>query len=157
MSYRHAYHAGNFADVHKHVAVTAILLHLRKKEKPFVVIDTHAGRGLYDLCGTEASKTAEAADGIGRLAGYAAQTTAVTEYLEIVRVAGGQYPGSPLIAANLLREKDRLVAVEQQPEEFASLRTSLGNFPSARRRIRPAWRSAASAGTPWTGSHRSGV
>jgi 23S rRNA (adenine2030-N6)-methyltransferase len=133
MNYRHAYHAGNFADVHKHVALTAILLHLRKKAKPFVVIDTHAGRGVYDVSSTEAMKTGEAADGIARLAAHAAQTTALAAYLEIVRVAGiGQYPGSPLIAAKLLREQDRLVAVEQQPEEFASLRDCLDAIPNAR-------------------------
>src|SRR5215470_8165525 len=64
MNYRHAYHAGNFADVHKHEALVCILQHLAKKERPFAVIDTHAGRALYDLEGIEAKKTAEAADGI---------------------------------------------------------------------------------------------
>jgi 23S rRNA (adenine2030-N6)-methyltransferase len=133
MNYRHAYHAGNFADVHKHVALTAILLHLSRKEKPFAVIDTHAGRGLYDLAGVEAAKTAEAADGIGKLAGCVPQSPTLASYLEIVRGFGEQrYPGSAVIAAELLRPQDRLVAIEQQPDEFASLRTTLSPFPNAR-------------------------
>ena len=132
MNYRHAYHAGNFADVHKHVALTSILLHLRKKEKPFVVIDTHAGRGEYDTGGMEAAKTAEAAGGIGRLEGYAAHSAALAAYLEIVRREGAaKYPGSPSIAAHLLRKQDRLVAIERQPEEFALLRASLDLIPNA--------------------------
>jgi 23S rRNA (adenine2030-N6)-methyltransferase len=133
MNYRHAYHAGNFADVHKHVALTAILSHLRRKKKPFVVIDTHAGRGLYDLSGVEAAKTAEAADGIGRLEGYAPQNAALQAYLEIVRsFRAQQYPGSPLIAAQLLRPQDRLVAIEKQLDEIAALRAALAPFPTAR-------------------------
>ncbi len=67
MNYRHAFHAGNFADVVKHLALVAILLHLRKKQAPFAVIDTHAGRGSYDLAGDEAARTGEAANGIGPL------------------------------------------------------------------------------------------
>jgi len=69
MNYRHSYHAGNFADVVKHLALTAILLHLKKKGTPFAVIDTHAGRGLYDLSGGEAQRTGEARDGIARTGG----------------------------------------------------------------------------------------
>lgn len=133
MNYRHAYHAGNFADVHKHVALTSILLHLRRKEKPFAVIDTHAGSGLYDLAGTEPMKTAEAADGIGKLHGFIPQSAALSTYLQIVRGFGAQtYPGSPLIAAKLLRPRDRLVAIEQQTEEFAALRLALAAYPNAR-------------------------
>lgn len=132
MNYRHAYHAGNFADVHKHVALTSILLHMQKKDKPFVVIDTHAGRGEYDTGGMEAARTGEAASGIGRLEGHSAHNAALAAYLEIVRRLGaGKYPGSPLIAAHLLRRQDRLVAIERQPEEFVPLRASLDSFPNA--------------------------
>ena len=81
MNYRHAYHAGNFADVVKHVALVAVLEHLKKKEKPFRVIDTHAGRGIYDLQGDEAARTGEAGEGIAKLRALGA------EY-EIVRLAG---------------------------------------------------------------------
>lgn len=133
MNYRHAYHAGNFADVVKHVALTAVLLHLRRKQKPFAVFDTHAGRGLYDLASMEAGKTGEAASGIDRLAPLPAGTDALGTYLGIVRGAGGTtYPGSPLIAAHLLRPQDRLVAIEKHPEEFAVLRAALSPFAKAR-------------------------
>jgi 23S rRNA (adenine2030-N6)-methyltransferase len=133
MNYRHTFHAGNFADVHKHVALTAILLHLRRKQKPFVVIDTHAGRGLYDLRGAEALKTLEAARGISALAGYSSDAPTLATYLEIARGAGEQkYPGSPIIAAKLLRKGDRLVAIEQQAEEFATLCMALRQYSNAR-------------------------
>lgn len=133
MNYRHAYHAGNFADVHKHVALVAALLHLRKKETPFAVIDTHAGRGLYDIASEAASRTGEAAQGIARLAGFAPKEPVLRTYLEIAGSFGaGCYPGSPLIASKLLREQDRLVAVEKHPEEFAALRRSLAPFHRAK-------------------------
>jgi len=109
MNYRHAYHAGNFADVLKHAALVSVILHLRKKDSPFAVIDTHGGRGLYDLGGAEARKTAEAADGILRLSHRDALPGVLASYCELVRGFGeGVYPGSPLIAARLLRKKDRL-------------------------------------------------
>jgi 23S rRNA (adenine2030-N6)-methyltransferase len=133
MNYRHAYHAGNFADVHKHVALVAALLHLRKKETPFAVIDTHAGHGLYDIAGEAANRTGEAAQGIAMLAGFAPREPVLRTYLEIVGSFGaGCYPGSPLIAAKLLRERDRLVAIEKHPEEFAALRRSLAPFVRAK-------------------------
>jgi 23S rRNA (adenine2030-N6)-methyltransferase len=130
MNYRHAYHAGNFADIVKHLALTAILLHLRKKEAPFAVIDSHAGRGIYDLAGEKAGRTSEAANGIGRLGGASADG-ALGEYL---RIAGGgaTYPGSPLIAAALLRPQDRLVAIEKHPEEAAALKAALARTRNAR-------------------------
>jgi 23S rRNA (adenine2030-N6)-methyltransferase len=122
MNYRHAYHAGNFADVLKHAALVAILLHLRKKETPFAVIDTHTGRGLYDIGGAEAKKTGEAEGGILRLMREPALPGALAPYCDLVRGFGpGVYPGSPLVAARLLREKDRLVAIEKHPDEFAVL------------------------------------
>jgi 23S rRNA (adenine2030-N6)-methyltransferase len=133
MNYRHAYHAGNFADVHKHVALVAVLSHLRKKETPFAVIDTHAGRGLYDIASEAASRTGEAAQGIARLAGFAPQEPVLQTYLEIARSFGaGCYPGSPLIASKVLRERDRLVAIEKHPDEFAALKASLAPFHRAK-------------------------
>jgi 23S rRNA (adenine2030-N6)-methyltransferase len=130
MNYRHAYHAGNFADVVKHLALTAILRHLRKKAAPFAVIDTHAGRGTYDLADERAARTGEAANGIGKLGGMQADG-ALGDYL---RIAGGgvHYPGSPLIAAALLRPQDRLVAIEKHPDEFAALKAALANARNAR-------------------------
>ncbi|MEI9888851.1 MAG: 23S rRNA (adenine(2030)-N(6))-methyltransferase RlmJ [Rhizomicrobium sp.] len=130
MNYRHAYHAGNFADVVKHLALVGVLLHLRKKETPFAVIDSHAGRGRYDLGAEEALRTGEAGNGIGRLAGLQAAGGALGEYL---RLAGGgeTYPGSPLIAASLLRPQDRLVAIEKHPDEAALLKAALVRFRNA--------------------------
>ncbi len=133
MNYRHAYHAGNFADVVKHVALVAILLHLKKKDTAFAVIDTHAGRGLYDLKSDEAARTGEAVGGIDRLAAVDHAPAALGAYLELVRSFGPHhYPGSPLIAARLLRPADRLVAIEKHPEETAALVQSLGQFRKAR-------------------------
>jgi len=133
MNYRHGYHAGNFADVVKHVALVAILEHLKKKETGFSVIDSHAGRGLYDLAGDQASRTGEAQAGIARLQDLCGQMPEVlSTYLSLVKDSGvGAYPGSPLIAANLLRAQDRLIAIEKHPEEFAALKQTLAPFRDA--------------------------
>jgi len=121
MNYRHGYHAGNFADVVKHVALVAILTHLKKKDAPFAVIDTHGGRGAYDLAGEQARKTGEAANGIGRLRDLSAPLPpALAAYLAVT-AQGAAYPGSPLIAVRLMRPRDRLVAIEKHPEEAALL------------------------------------
>jgi 23S rRNA (adenine2030-N6)-methyltransferase len=133
MNYRHAYHAGNFADLVKHLALVAILQYLKKKPAPFAMIDTHAGRGLYDLNGEEAVRTGEAAAGISRILDLSGGPEVLTLYLDIVRGFGaGRYPGSPLIAAKLLREQDRLVAVERHPQDFAALAAMLAPFRRAR-------------------------
>jgi 23S rRNA (adenine2030-N6)-methyltransferase len=127
MNYRHGYHAGNFADVVKHLALVAILLHLRKKDTAFSVVDSHAGRGAYDLNGAEAGKTGEAQGGIARLADVSGEMPeALSTYLSLTRE--GDYPGSPLIAAKLLRSQDRLVAIEKHPEEFAALEKVLAPY-----------------------------
>jgi len=135
VNYRHAYHAGNFADIVKHVALVSILLHLRKKEKPFRVIDTHAGRGIYDLSGDAARRTGEAAEGIARLSdlGGASLPPALAAYLDIVRNTGPErYPGSPLLAAQLLRPQDKLIAIEKHPDEEAALATALAPYKNAK-------------------------
>ena len=133
MNYRHAYHAGNFADVLKHAALVAVIQHLKKKDTPFAVIDTHGGRGIYELGGAEAEKTGEAKAGIVRLLDESALPGVLASYADIVRSAGeGEYPGSPLITAKLLRPKDRLVAVEKHPEEHAVLASVLAPFSRAR-------------------------
>lgn len=132
MNYRHTFHAGNFGDVHKHVALVCVLLHLRKKEKPFVVIDTHAGRGSYDLSGPEAQRTGESATGIDAIRGLRPKSDALKTYLEIVRGFGeNMHPGSPLIAVKLLRSKDRLIAIEKHADEFAALARLLNAYPRA--------------------------
>ena len=130
MNYRHAFHAGNFADVVKHLALVCVLLHLRKKESGFAAIDTHAGRGLYDLRSEAAERTGEAAKGIGRILGLldggSNPPAALRHYLEVVKQAGaGFYPGSPLVTAYLLRPQDRLVAIEKLEEDAAALKMAL--------------------------------
>jgi 23S rRNA (adenine2030-N6)-methyltransferase len=133
MNYRHAYHAGNFADVLKHAALVSVLTLLSKKQTPFAVIDTHGGRGLYDLMGEQAEKTGEAKDGIVRLLHASELPGVLARYVEIVRNFGdGRYPGSPLIAAKLLRAKDRLVAIEKHPEDCAALAAALAPVAHAR-------------------------
>jgi 23S rRNA (adenine2030-N6)-methyltransferase len=125
MNYRHAYHAGNFADVVKHIILTRIVLYLQRKEQAFRVIDTHAGIGRYDLTGVEAGKTGEWQNGVGRLLDAkidAKVAELVQPYLDIVRAenADGEmrhYPGSPLIVRHLLRRQDRLSALELHPED----------------------------------------
>jgi 23S rRNA (adenine2030-N6)-methyltransferase len=135
MNYRHAFHAGNFADVVKHLALVAILLHLRRKDGAFAVIDTHAGRGLYDLRSEAALRTGEAAKGIARIlaASGAACPALLRRYIEIVQAAGeGFYPGSPLIAAQLLRPHDRFVGIEKHSDDAATLADALAPYANAR-------------------------
>jgi 23S rRNA (adenine2030-N6)-methyltransferase len=133
MNYRHAYHAGNFADVVKHLALVAAISHLKKKDRPFAVIDTHAGRGLYDLQGGEAEKTGEAMNGIGRLKSLGDAPPLLSDYLKLARGFGAErYPGSPLIAAQMLRSQDRLVAIEKHEEEVRILARILTPFERAR-------------------------
>lgn len=128
MNYRHGYHAGNFADVVKHTVLVAIVDYLKKKDTAFSVIDTHAGRGSYDLSGEQATKTGEALGGIAALRGLSADG-ALGDYLALA--AGDRYPGSPLIATQLIRAQDRLVAIEKHPEEFALLKEALAPFRNA--------------------------
>ena len=130
MNYRHAYHAGNFADVVKHAALSRLVEYLKLKDKAFRVVDTHAGTGLYDLSSQQAQKTGEWLDGIGRLLETkpSSEAQALLEpYLEAVRAInpdGGvtKYPGSPLIVRHLLRPQDRLSAIELHPQDFQRLK-----------------------------------
>jgi 23S rRNA (adenine2030-N6)-methyltransferase len=126
MNYRHAYHAGNFADVHKHAVLTLLLAHLCRKETPFHILDTHAGIGRYDLSGVEAGKTGEFEGGIARLLA-GADHPLLADYLARVRAENEDgalrfYPGSPLIARASLRPDDRMTLVELHPEDAETLR-----------------------------------
>jgi 23S rRNA (adenine2030-N6)-methyltransferase len=138
MNYQHAFHAGNFADVHKHIVLTRVLDYLRQKPAAFRVIDTHAGAGRYDFLGSQAARSGEWRDGIERLfatprlgtAGSDPAQALVAPYLDIVGALnpGGTlrlYPGSPLIIKALLRRQDRLIACELEPSAAASLKTAL--------------------------------
>jgi 23S rRNA (adenine2030-N6)-methyltransferase len=124
MNYRHAFHAGNFADVMKHAILVRVLSHLRGKEKPFRVIDTHAGIGIYDLEGDEAGRTLEWQGGVARLdEPFAPEVEALlAPYREALAATRGRhgprvYPGSPQIARELLRKQDRAVLVELHPAD----------------------------------------
>lgn len=127
LSYQHGYHAGNLADLQKHAALAWMLAYLTQKDKPLSYIETHAGRGLYDLASPEALRTGEAAQGITALLDRFAPTHPYRATIETVRKAHGPkaYPGSPLIAASLLRPQDRLHLAELHPQEHAALRRSL--------------------------------
>jgi 23S rRNA (adenine2030-N6)-methyltransferase len=156
MNYQHAFHAGNFADVHKHVVLTRILGHLRAKPAAFRVIDTHAGAGRYDLSGPEAARSGEWQGGIKRLrdarmngvspfggasfeGGKSKEDVValLAPYLDIVAGLNPDgvlrtYPGSPFIATAMMRRQDRLIASELEPRAAAALKASLRADPRAK-------------------------
>ena len=134
LSYRHSFHAGNHADVLKHIVLMLIIESLQQKEKGFYYLDTHAGAGLYRLFSQEAEKTAEYAEGIGRLWQCDDLPTEVDRYVKLIRKLnyGGKalryYAGSPLLAANLLRPQDRALMMELHPSDFPLLRNNFKAF-----------------------------
>lgn len=140
MNYRHAYHAGNFADVLKHAVLALVIEHLKLKPAPFRVIDTHSGIGLYDLTSEATLKTGEWRAGIGRVIDAelpADAGAAVAPYLAVVREVNGKgplkrYPGSPLIARRLMRASDRLVVNELHPEDHAELAKLFARDPETK-------------------------
>lgn len=126
LAYRHLFHAGNFADVFKHALLARLLVALARKPKPFCYLDTHAGTGRYDLAHEWALKNAEWRAGIGRLWGRADVPASLEPYLDAVRAENrGErlrfYPGSPRIAASLMRPGDRLVLSELNKADCAAL------------------------------------
>lgn len=140
MNYRHAFHAGNFADVLKHAVLARILAHLAMKETPFRVIDTHSGIGLYDLAGDEAERTGEWRAGIGRLRAADLPETAravLAPYFETLSAVAAHYgssayPGSPLIAQHLTRADDRLIFIEKHPKDVGALEEAIGRDARAK-------------------------
>lgn len=135
LSYQHIYHAGNFADVHKHAILAQVLRTLRAKPAAMSAIDTHAGRGLYDLGSDEAEKNREFDNGITHLWPLrATPPAALKPYLDVVAACNPQgtlahYPGSAMIARAMMRPSDKLVAVERHPGEFNALSQSLAGKP----------------------------
>ncbi|WP_461481398.1 23S rRNA (adenine(2030)-N(6))-methyltransferase RlmJ [Porticoccus sp.] len=124
LSYRHGFHAGNFADVLKHIVLVELLDYLTRKDKPLEYIDSHAGAGLYRLTSAQANKTAEYEGGIARLSEEAFPE--LSQYLSLVREACGgsrlsHYPGSPWLARHYLRSTDRAWLYEAHPADFATL------------------------------------
>jgi 23S rRNA (adenine2030-N6)-methyltransferase len=137
VNYRHAFHAGNFAEVHKHAVLCRILNYLRGKPAPFRVIDTHAGAGLYDLAGPEAARSGEWREGIARLFGAdlpLPATALLAPYLEAIGALNERdrltaYPGSPALARAWLRPQDRLIACELEPGAATALAQNLRGDP----------------------------
>ncbi|MFK7743576.1 MAG: 23S rRNA (adenine(2030)-N(6))-methyltransferase RlmJ [Roseobacter sp.] len=130
LSYQHIYHAGNLADVHKHALLAWMLRYLTRKDKPLTYIETHAGRGLYDLRDPAAQKTGEAAQGINKAAHFFPPDHPFAQVLAQLRVAQGPdaYPGSPFIAASLLRPDDRIHLAELHPAEYDALSFAMSPF-----------------------------
>ncbi|HEV7879843.1 23S rRNA (adenine(2030)-N(6))-methyltransferase RlmJ [Bradyrhizobium sp.] len=140
MNYRHAFHAGGFSDVIKHIVLVRILTHLQDKQAPFRVIDSHAGAGVYDLSGDEGQRGGEWRSGIARIMQARFSETVLPllkPYLDIVRAFNPRrdllaYPGSPLLARALLRPQDRLVACEVEPKARKRLIDALRRDTQAR-------------------------
>ncbi len=137
LSYQHAYHAGNLADVHKHALLAWGLQYLTAKDKPLTYIETHAGRGLYDLAGAEADKTGEAVAGITRAESWLPDDHPYRRRLAEVRAVHGAqaYPGSPMIAATSLRAGDVMHLCELHPQEFRALETNLAPWGAHIRQV----------------------
>ena len=137
-SYRHAFHAGNHADVLKHTVLVAVLQHLIQKDAALTVLDTHAGAGLYRLDGDYAHASGEAAEGFLRLAQASALAPALQEYVDLVRSFNASaastkiYPGSPFIAQRLLRAHDRLKLFELHPTDHRLLAGNVAQLEAGR-------------------------
>ncbi len=137
MNYRHAFHAGNFADCMKHALLVWLLRALQRKDTPIAVLDTHAGIGAYDLESEQAERTGEWKRGIARVAEQPADVLA--DYLAIATAKPGQYPGSPEIVRALLRERDRLICCELHPEDHAALKRRYARDAQISVHNRDAW------------------
>ena len=146
MNYRHAFHAGNFADVMKHAILLQLLASLTRVGPALTVIDTHAGAGMHDLRGGEASRTGEASGGVVKL--MAADAPPVFDLLKVAvrRANRGDemrfYPGSPVLIADALRARDRLVACELRPDDYAALKAVLPRQAGAEALRDDGWRVA---------------
>jgi 23S rRNA (adenine2030-N6)-methyltransferase len=136
LNYRHAFHAGNFADCMKHAVLLWLLRALQRKPAPIFVLDTHAGRGRYDLSAGEAERTGEWRAGIGRLLDD--PPVALAEYVAEVK-AQGLYPGSPALIRALLRDDDRLACCELHPEDQSALKTEFGRDVQVAVHLRNGW------------------
>lgn len=131
LSYQHSYHAGNFADVHKHIGLVLSLRCLQQKVAPLCYVDCHAGRGIYDLRGEQARKSREADAGILRLASATGSPDAVRDYLDLVATfnrdaALHYYSGSAALAQAVLRAQDRAIMLELHPQEYPALKQFIG-------------------------------
>lgn len=130
MNYRHAFHAGNHADVLKHLIISRIIALLARKEAPFVCLDSHAGLGLYDLKGDEASRTGEWLEGIARLWSADDLPASTDDYFDVLKAMNPDgelryYPGSPELARQLTRDQDRVLLNEKHPQDGQLLKENM--------------------------------
>jgi len=126
LSYQHGFHAGNFADVHKHTALCLLLKTFSQNTKLLTFMDSHSGRGQYDLSDEQSAKTGEWKDGIARLKNQTTKTDALNHYLEAVNTFDeGIYPGSPALMAHLMAPNHRGIFFELHPTEFEHLQTNM--------------------------------
>jgi 23S rRNA (adenine2030-N6)-methyltransferase len=156
MNYRHAFHAGNFGDVLKHVVLARVLVHLAQKAAPYRLIDTHAGIGRYDLLTGEAERTGEWRNGVARV--WAADppmevASLLSPWWAAVAAenpGGGLavYPGSPALALTLMRPQDRLTAIELHPEDAVTLKRAVGRDARARVSVQDGWQALTGSVPP---------
>lgn len=135
MNYRHAFHAGNHADVFKHIILTRIITLLMQKDTPFAYLDTHAGIGVYDLQGSEANRTGEWLDGIKCLFERSDLPTLIEPYIGVINALNEPntlryYPGSPKIAEHLMRQQDHIILNEKHPEDVQLLKQNFKHIRS---------------------------
>jgi 23S rRNA (adenine2030-N6)-methyltransferase len=151
VNYRHAFHAGNFADCFKHSLLLWLLGAMRQKPAGICVLDTHAGAGCYDLTGDAAARTGEWQGGIGRL--RADPPPVLAAYVDRVREASA-YPGSPMLIAALLREQDQLICCEKHPGEYQALKRLMRSDPKVSVHHRDAWEALPALLPPASGLRR---
>ena len=149
LSYQHVYHAGNRADVLKHAVLCSVLHHLTRDQRPIFYVETHAARGLYDLSSKEAKKGGEFPEGIGQIWDLKRVPAPLKSYSEAVkRVNKGpkltHYPGSPMIAANMLRKQDRMAFFELHPQEITHLKGHFDSDPNVQIKKADGYRGALS-------------
>jgi len=154
MSYRHAFHAGGYADVHKHVVVGFVMQHLVAKDKPLCYLESHGGRGRYSLDSAEATKTGAWRDGIGRIWGRKDAPSELAPYLDAVAACNGgrrelrRYPGSPLLAAHFMRADDRMVVAELHRGDGAALTETFAGDDRVRVVVADGWKTVRAALPP---------
>lgn len=144
MNYRHAFHAGNHADVFKHIVLTRLVALMSRKEQPFAYIDTHAGLGLYDLRGDQATRTGEWLEGIARLWQATDRPSLTDDYVKVINRLNAEgelryYPGSPELARRLMRQQDRVLLNEKHPDDGQLLKDNMKKDPRVAVHLGEGW------------------
>ncbi|AIS19176.1 lactate dehydrogenase [Pseudomonas rhizosphaerae] len=144
MNYRHAFHAGNHADVFKHIVLTRLIALMSRKEQPFAYIDTHAGLGLYDLNGDQATRTGEWLEGIARLWQATDRPALTDDYVKVINRLNTEgelryYPGSPELARRLMRQQDRVLLNEKHPQDGQLLKDNMKKDPRVAVHLGEGW------------------